>query len=190
MANTILSSLEFAEYKFLISNVTRAFTHQFVRTRTGSYAQQTMRVLDVDGWSYGTGPTIKDEPRPQAIYDDAMHYADLRYRMLIEAGAKIEDARGVLPTNIHTNIVAKFDLRTMTETARKRASSRTQGEYRAVLDLMIAEVERVHPWATIFFSRTSSVAAAELESSVLSIDSLTQLEKTNMVKLIDIMRQS
>jgi hypothetical protein len=36
--------------------------------------------------------------------------------------------------------VAKFDLRTLADTVRKRSSSRTQGEYRAVLDAMIAEV--------------------------------------------------
>jgi thymidylate synthase ThyX len=48
----------------------------------------------------------------------------------------IEDARGVLPTNIHTNIVAKFDLRTLADTMRKRASTRTQGEYRDVMDGM------------------------------------------------------
>ena len=59
MANTIPSSWEFVEYKFLINDVTRAFTHQFVRTRTGSYAQQTMRVLNVNGWTYGTGPSVE-----------------------------------------------------------------------------------------------------------------------------------
>ena len=50
MANTIPSSWEFVTYTFLITDVTRAFTHQFVRTRTASYAQQTMRVLNVNGW--------------------------------------------------------------------------------------------------------------------------------------------
>src|SRR6478609_7610290 len=47
IANTIRSSWEFVDYTFQIRNVTRAFTHQFVRTRTASYAQQAQRVVDM-----------------------------------------------------------------------------------------------------------------------------------------------
>ena len=45
MANTIPSSWEFVDYVFLVEGVSRAYTHQQVRTRAASYAQQTMRVL-------------------------------------------------------------------------------------------------------------------------------------------------
>lgn len=208
MANTIPSSWEFVEYKFLINNVTRGFTHQFVRTRTASYAQQTMRVLNVNGWTYGTGPSIpsredihkddeadgtwlSDEERERAgLYHQAMNGIASIYDTLIEKGAKIEDARGVLPTNIHTNIVAKFDLRTMADTARKRASGRTQGEYREVMEAMKAEVMRVHPWARLFFERTFDLAASELELKVRAIDGLSDEQKTNLVKLIDQMRMT
>lgn len=187
MANTIPSSWEFVEYKFMINNVTRGFTHQFVRTRTGSYAQQTMRVLNVNGWTYGAGPTIEEGSERTELYCDTMQVVSDAYDQLIEMGAKIEDARGVLPTNIHTNIVAKFDLRTLAEVARKRASGRTQGEYRTVLDGMIKEVLRVHPWAALFFERNFDLAAKELEESVRALD-LCESEKTAMVKLIDQMR--
>lgn len=190
MANTIPSSWEFVEYKFLINNVTRGFTHQFVRTRTASYAQQTMRVLNVNGWTYGTGPTVADNENRKHYYDECMKHIGEIYNELIAMGAKIEDARGVLPTNIHTNIVAKFDLRTMADTARKRASGRTQGEYREVMEMMKAEVMRVHPWARLFFERTFDVAAAELELKVRAIDSLSDEQKTNLVKLIDQMRMT
>jgi flavin-dependent thymidylate synthase len=190
MANTIPSSWEFVEYKFLINNVTRGFTHQFVRTRTASYAQQTMRVLNVGGWTYGTGPTVADNDERKAEYADCMKRIASTYDDLIAMGAKIEDARGVLPTNIHTNIVAKFDLRIMADTARKRASGRTQGEYREVMDLMKAEVMRVHPWARLFFERTFDLAASDLEAKVRAIDGLSEEQKTNMVKLIDQMRMT
>ena len=191
MANTIPSSWEFVEYKFLINGVTRGFTHQFVRTRTGSYAQQTMRVLDVSGWGYGTGPTIEtDEDRKQR-YDDAMHTIAEAYDELVADGAAIEDARGILPTNILTNIVAKFDLRTISDTARKRASTRTQGEYRLVMDAMKSEIIRVHPWADMFLNRTFDKAAAELESRITAICNGHRIPDTmriNLIKLIDQMR--
>lgn len=189
MANTIPSSWEFVDYTFIINNVTRAFTHQFVRTRTGSYAQQTMRVLEMEGWTYGVGPTIEESETRTERYKDTMREIAAAYDELIEDGAKIEDARGVLPTNIHTNIVAKFSLRTLSEVARKRASSRTQGEYREVMGLMLAAVIDVHPWARLFLERTFDVAAGELEDKIRRFvpEGSKQIE---MIKLIDQMRAS
>lgn len=193
MANTIPSSWEFVEYKFLITGVTRGFTHQFVRTRTASYAQQTMRVLNVNGWGYGTGPTVDGVPERKAEYDACMDSIADVYDKLIAMGAKIEDARGVLPTNIHTNLVAKFDLRTMSDTARKRASTRTQGEYREVMEAMKAEVMRVHPWAKMFFERTFDKAASELEDRITILCKgmhAGDTVRTNLIKLIDQMRMT
>lgn len=196
MANTIPSSWEFIQYTFLINGVTRAFTHQFVRTRTGSYAQQTMRVLDVDGWDYLTGPSILDDGtasglKRRCVYEEAMGAIDSAYRELINCGAKIEDARGILPTNILTNIVAKFDLRTFSDTQRKRASTRTQGEYRDVMDAMRAEVLRVHPWASLFLDRTFDRAAGDLECEIVDMagaGKITESHKITLIKLIDQMR--
>lgn len=115
------------------------------------------------------------------------------YDDLIKMGAKIEDARGVLPTNIHTNIVAKFDLRTMADTARKRASTRTQGEYRDVMDAMKSEVLRVHPWARLFFERTFDKAAGELEKELIGLamqGAIDDKRKIDLIKLIDQMRMT
>jgi thymidylate synthase (FAD) len=106
MATTVPSSWEFVVYTFEILGVTRAFTHQFVRARTGSYAQQTMRMLNVGQFEYVVGPTINDDPLLRGIYDACMHRIQQAYDELIKAGAAIEDARGVLPTNICTNIIA------------------------------------------------------------------------------------
>jgi len=62
MLNTIRSSWEFIDYTFNVRDVTRGFTHQFVRTRQASYAQQSQRTVDMSGFSYYTPPEIeKDE---------------------------------------------------------------------------------------------------------------------------------
>ena len=194
MANTIPSSWEFVHYTFLINGVTRGFTHQFVRTRTGSYAQQTMRVLNVEGWNYGTGPTIATDPEAERLYDETMLEVSRIYDKLIKNGAAVEDARGILPTNIHTNICASFNLRIITDLVRKRSSSRTQGEYRAVLEAMKTEVIRVHPWAQIFIDRDFDVAAIELEQKILEVcakipEGGSRSKMTRMLKLLDQMRK-
>lgn len=215
MANTIPSSWEFINYSFLITGVTRGFTHQFVRTRTGSYAQQTMRVLDVGGWTYGTGPTIPDgdalmyheqmnsldgscylrksEEEAARLYHSTMGQISDAYDGLVKSGIAIEDARGILPTNIHTNICASFSLRTITDLVRKRSSSRTQGEYRDVLEGLKSEVIKAHPWAEIFINRNFDDAAARLEKEIEELycgrKEFTHEEKISLVKLIDQMRK-
>jgi len=154
MLNTIRSSWEFIDYTFDVRDVSRGFTHQFVRTRQASYAQQSQRTVDMEGFSYYTPDRIKVDEHAQLIYDQTMELINMRYQQMRELGIPAEDARGVLPTNIHTNIVAKFNLRTMSEMAKSRLSPRAQGEYQNVFKLMVAEVVKVHPWAEPFLTPT------------------------------------
>ncbi len=170
MANTIPSSWEMINYTFSIEGVSRAFTHQFVRNRQGSYAQQTMRVLDVGGFDYITGPTINANPELKKEYDYIMSFIKESYRFLIKSGASIEDARGILPTNIATNITAKYNLRTLSELARKRASARVQEEFRVVLASMVARVLEVHPWAVHFLAGKKQKAIKEAHDLLSSLE--------------------
>jgi thymidylate synthase ThyX len=124
-------------------------------------------------------------------YGAAMKSIDGNYKSLIKHGAEIEDARGILPTNIHTNIVAKMNMRTWVELIRKRSSPRTQGEYRAVLDAMSEEVRKVHPWIDLFINRTFDRAAKELDLTIKSLVDHRQIAPemgTAIIKLIDQMR--
>lgn len=194
MANTIPSSWEFCDYTFMIEGVTRAFTHQLVRTRTASFAQQTMRVLDVSqgkGWDYATGPSIQggdtgEEKIRQQAYHKQMEEIALTYKNLIKWGASIEDARGVLPTNILTNIVMKLNMRNFVELIYKRTGPRIQQEYRDVLDAMQIAVKEVHPWISLFIDRTFDRAAKDLDTEISSIEDIEK--RTRMMKLVDQLR--
>lgn len=190
MANTIPSSWEFVDYTFMIEDVTRAYTHQQVRTRTASFAQQTMRILDVSegpGWNYLTGPSVYEHEDALAIYQDTMATIGQAYKDLITAGARIEDARGILPTNILTNIVMKINMRNWVDLIRKRSSSRVQGEYRDVLEGMKKAVREVHPWIDLFIERTFDKAAADLEEKLLQLLPEGK-DRTDCIKLLDQMR--
>jgi len=187
IANTIRSSWEFLDYTFMIEGVSRAFTHQFVRNRQGSYAQQTMRMLDVGDFEYITGPSIKGATI-KGIYDGAMKHANSAYNALIKSGVSVEDARGVLPTNICTNIMVKYNLRTLAELVASRSSPRTQGEFREVMKAMYDAVVEVQPWASLFLNDAKVRAAKDLDSWV---DTLAfPEEKVHITKLIDILRKS
>lgn len=193
MANTIPSSWEFCDYTFMIEGVTRAFTHQFVRSRQFSFAQQTMRVLDVSegpGWDYLAGPTVSGQGDPilvpSTVYKNMMKNIADAYKLLIARGAKIEDARGILPTNILTNIVGKCNMRTFVELVRKRSSPRTQSEYRDVLDAMKAAVREVHPWIDLFIERDLDKAIEDLQQIINNIP--FDETRTNATKLLDQIR--
>jgi flavin-dependent thymidylate synthase len=148
MRNTIASSWEFVDYVFAISNVTRAFTHQLVRHRVGtSFAQQSQRTVNMSGFGY-EGPASKDGDH--SMYDTTMRDLNAVYKQLIKTGMKPEDARGILPTNIHTNIIFKANLRTLHDMGLKRLCVKTQGEFQRVFREIRQRVLEVHPWAKKF----------------------------------------
>jgi flavin-dependent thymidylate synthase len=151
MRDTIKSSWEFVDYTFNIEGVTRAFTHQFVRTRTGSYAQQTMRAVDARDQEVDLPLSIEENEEWLEIWKEGITSNLEAYGKLIDAGAPTQCARGLLPTNITTSIMAKFNLRTLHEMAKLRLCTRTQGEYQDVFREMRKAVIEVHPWAEEFF---------------------------------------
>lgn len=148
MRDTIKSSWEFVDYVFKIEGVSRAFTHQLVRTRTGSYAQEAMRVVDARDALVLT-PAFAHEASLD-VWARGVEQAMGAYAELVDAGEAPQDARGILPTNITTSIMAKFNLRTMSDMAKLRLCTRTQGEYQDTFRLMRAAVIEVHPWAEDF----------------------------------------
>lgn len=148
MRDTIKSSWEFVSYTFEITGVTRAFTHQLVRTRNASFAQESQRTVDVseNGWLIPDGYSNElTFDYNQSIFDSMAAYSSL-----IEDGMKVQDARGVIPTNIHTSIMMSANLRTLHQMAEIRLCYKTQGEYQRVFRAMRDEVVKVHPWASDF----------------------------------------
>lgn len=167
MLKTIQSSWEFVDYTFEITGVSRAFTHQLVRTRDGSYAQQSQRTVDMSDSFDFVYPeslelrayegdieerTIEEMEHTSNCFllGDCLYEIEETYKKLIENGIPPQDARSILPTNTATNIIAKFDLRTLSHMAKTRLCTRTQGEYQKIFKAMKAEVVKVHPWAEKF----------------------------------------
>lgn len=189
MANTIPSSWEFCDYVFMIEGVSRAFTHQFVRSRQGSYAQQTMRVLDMGGYDYVFTERNKEDPAAMALIRQLNQKIQACYRDLTALGQPAEDARGVLPTNISTNIVAKFNLRAFVDLAKSRTGGRTQSEYQQVMNAMVDAVLAVHPWAEKFMFQAGRDRFAEIEAFAQREYGGDLLKKGELLKIVDKMRK-
>ncbi len=189
MANTIPSSWEFCTYVFLLEGVSRAYTHQQVRTRIASYAQQSMRVNDMSDFDYVYTDKNKEDPAAHETITQVLNMIKYGYKKLIAMGQPEEDARGILPTNIATNIVCLFNLRTFADLAKSRSGGRTQKEYQKVINAMVDAVLAVHPWVTPFlFGNRSRDYFAELEAFAHRVfpDLKTRGE---MLKILDAMRK-
>jgi len=190
MANTIPSSWEFVDYVFLVEGVSRAYTHQQVRTRAASYAQQTMRVLDMGEFEYVYTDRIAANAAAKEVVDGALAAIKEAYRELTgRLGIPPEDARGILPTNIATNIVCKFNLRTLAELARSRTGGRTQGEYQKVINAMIDKVLLIHPWAERFLFPKGRDLFAAIEAFAAREYGDDLLKKGELLKIVDKMRK-
>jgi flavin-dependent thymidylate synthase len=189
MANTIPSSWEFVDYVFAVEGVSRAYTHQQVRTRTASYAQQSMRVVKMERFGFVWPSRIHPHSEAYSVMRSVVDVIQAGYDRLVGAGVAPEDARAILPTNISTNIVCKFNLRTLAELARSRAGGRTQGEYRDVVVAMIEAVVAVHPWAEVFLAPKGRNYFDEIEAFAEAEFGGDLIKKGQLLKIVDHMRK-
>lgn len=162
MAKTIPSSWEFVDVTFLFSGVTRACAQQITRTRTGSYAMQSQRVVNMSGADV-TNPCAPGDPHHQDFTLAAQEVLRV-YNLFIDDGMPAQMARGILPMNTQCNLVAKYNLRSFVDLVRARSSLRTQDEYAQIVAAAKAAVLDAWPWADVFFEDPNSVAIRELEN--------------------------
>lgn len=149
MQNTIKSSWEFVDYIFAITGVTRAFTHQLVRHRIGtSFAQQSQRTVDMSGFDYVVPEGMDGDAEQLQVYHGAMADINDAYQHLVNiTQTPPQDARGILPTNVSTNIIFKANLRTLNGMCGERLCVKAQGEFQNVMRAIREVVIGVHPWA-------------------------------------------
>jgi flavin-dependent thymidylate synthase len=166
--------LEWIQMSILFENVSRAFTHQLVRTRMATYAQESMRFAvkgdvanstklppslagTVSGkeWAARYGNVIEppDEGREQRWrnrWDRALDSIDQAYSANVDDGMPAEDARGILPTNILTRVHDRIDMKSLLHLAGMRLCTQAQFEWREVFAQVAQSLRNLvpesHPW--------------------------------------------
>ena len=127
-------ALEYVQLTFVIKNVSRAFQQQLTRTRMASYSIQSMRIVTKMGFAsnghYTMPPGLTEEQ--QQDFHDAMLEIEWRYTTMIDNGMSPENARGILPLNIHSDISMNISLAALYHMLRQRFCVLTQWEYRQV----------------------------------------------------------
>jgi len=150
ISRTVPSSWEFVDVTFLISGVTRATAQQITRTRTASYAMQAQRVVDVRDIGVMNPFDEEMDASNYKMFQCAANTVMDMYAGFLDGGMAAQDARGILPMNVRTNLVAKYNLRALTDLLKSRASMRVQGEYASIAAQMKDAVLETWPWVNPF----------------------------------------
>lgn len=161
MSKTIKSSWEMVDIIFLLTGVTRACAQQITRSRNASYAMQSQRVTNAMQIPVSNPFDIKQSNH--AYFESCVEQIKEMYDSMLVEGAKFEDARGILPMNTQCNILAKYNLRSLSEVIKARKSLRAQGEYHDIALQMEQRVIEIWPWAVPFFVSDKQIAIEMLE---------------------------
>ena len=124
------SIAEMAIFTFKIDGLSRAASHQLVRHRMFSYAQQSLRYCQVDTESewYVLPESIKADLALKNNYTFLMKQLGQEYNRLLACGIKPEDARSILPHSTKTNIVMTGNARAWREFLQQRMCIKAQKE--------------------------------------------------------------
>lgn len=132
----------------------RGVTHEIVRHRIASYAQESTRYCNYSKdkfgneltvilpvWFYGMFPTIESDNAQKRIqymrWKNACESAEFSYLTLLDAGQSAQEARSVLPNSLKTEIVMTANPREWRHFFTLRASKAAHPQMRALaLDML------------------------------------------------------
>jgi len=142
------SVIEHTSFSFAISDVSRSLTHQLVRHRIASYAQQSQRYVNLNEPNYVTPPKIAKNKEMKEAYDITMKNIWREYNKLLSLGIPAEDSRYILPNATCTNIIVTMNARSLLNFFELRCCLHAQWEIRQLANIMLKEVKKAAP--TIF----------------------------------------
>lgn len=132
---------------FEISGVSRAFTHQFVRTSEASYHQQSSRFTDMGRFFNVRCPkSIHDDFECFTRFIDDVKRLRKSYEIYISKDIPYEDARFVCPIGLETYIIGEFPISTFLNTYSYRACIMFQWEINFVFKEMKRLVVKKFNW--------------------------------------------
>ena len=137
------SVLEFANFTFHITGVSRALLAQLTRHRHVGFAVRSQRYCNEDGFEYVIPPSIRNNSNPEAVgsYVYFMQQCEDAYEHLQSLGVPNEDARYVLPNACCTTLEFTCNGRELIHIMNERLCMRAQWEIRSLCTLMKREVE-------------------------------------------------
>ena len=129
----------------------RGFTHELVRHRLAAYSQESTRYCNYNKDKFGSEITvikpfeINENTKEYDLWKEAMQNAEKSYMAMIENGSKPENARGVLPIDIKTEIVITTNLREWKHIFKLRTSKAAHPSMRELMIPLLKEFKEKMP---------------------------------------------
>ena len=155
------SVLEHAVWNFIITGVSRSFTHELVRHRAGfGYSQLSQRYVDESVADFVEPDCIADDPELHRTWKSAVEQAQQAYVKLVEGlqakFAAVEDktlrrklarqaARSVLPNATETKIFVTGNARSWRHFIELRCNEHAETEIRIVAAKVLEILQREAP---------------------------------------------
>ena len=130
----------------------RGVTHELVRHRLAAYSQESTRYCNYSGemefilpvWLVGDEANLLE----YFVWSETMRFCEARYNQFLSIGWKPEQARGVLPNDLKTEIVMTANIREWRHVFALRCSKRAHPQMRALMRDMLKDFQKFVP--TIF----------------------------------------
>ena len=136
----------------------RGVSHEIVRHRIASYSQESTRYCNYCNDRFGNELTFiepcffssdsEEDIKNKQVWLDTMAIIEKNYNMLIENGAKPEEARAILPNSLKTEIVVTMNLRAWRHFFKLRSDKSAHPQIREIANMILDEFKEKLP--TIF----------------------------------------
>lgn len=129
----------------------RGFTHELVRHRLAAYSQESTRYCNYTKDKFGSEITVikpfevEEGTKEYEIWKTAMENAEKSYMEMVNNGSKPENARGVLPIDIKTEIVITTNLREWKHIFSLRTSKAAHPSMRELMIPLLKEFKEKIP---------------------------------------------
>jgi thymidylate synthase (FAD) len=135
-----LSTLRFAHATFLVEDISRICSHQFVRSKHLDFLQRSQRYCNEEE----TNVVI---PESISKYDvqDFVYNAQILYENLIKNGVKKEDARFILPQGTTTELLVVGNFQAWYDFIKLRSGKEVQWEIREVAHEINRQLHSIAP---------------------------------------------
>ena len=129
----------------------RGVSHEIVRHRIASYAQESTRYCNYSKDKFGNEITViepyfweKGSPEYK-LWEAACLHAQQAYFALLENGATPEQARAVLPNSLKTEIIVTMNMRAWRHFFALRTSKEAHPQIREIARPLLAELQERLP---------------------------------------------
>jgi flavin-dependent thymidylate synthase len=147
MKGGLQTALESQTIIFEVIGLSRATTHQLVRSRRAAFHQQSMRASYMgDRPNYRLPESVFRSIRAREAFSKAIEAAHDAYRIACEEEVSYQDARYILPIGTETYIMCEYPVREFLAVYAYRACSMFQWEICHIIREMGRVLTEAHPW--------------------------------------------